>query len=255
MTSAGVASSGFAAQPDPWLGNILGRPALRLTRSASADDWISRLARENLFVTAKIPAADVGSSIYLQSLGFRIVDAMLTFDAARIAAPTADARVRFAQARDRNQVVRIAGTSFEFTRFHLDPAIPKPVACKVKEAWAGNFFDGGRGDGMVVAEQSGAIAGFLQLLWSPGGEELQVDLIAVAPAFARQGLARAMIGFAAANGTGDARHPAGFLVGTQAANVPSVRLYESLGFRLKQSQFVLHHHGRGGTYPASGASC
>ena len=50
------------------------------------------------------------------------------------------------------------------------------------------------------------------------------------------------------------RRPRGLRVGTQAANTPSVRLYESLGFRLSQAQFVLHHHGRGGPYlPKAGA--
>ena len=36
------------------------------------------------------------------------------------------------------------------------------------------------------------------------------------------------------------------IVGTQVANVPSVQLYESLGFRLKSSQYVLHMHVREG---------
>ncbi len=40
------------------------------------------------------------------------------------------------------------------------------------------------------------------------------------------------------------------VVGTQAANTPSVRLYEGLGFRLTSAQLVLHHHGAGGRYPA-----
>lgn len=80
---------------------------------------------------------------------------------------------------------------------------------------------------------------------------LVIDLIAVAPQVARQGLAQEMIAFIAANGTGDGHRPSGLRVGTQAANTPSVRLYESLGFRLVKAQFVLHHHGRGGSYPAS----
>jgi ribosomal protein S18 acetylase RimI-like enzyme len=54
-----------------------------------------------------------------------------------------------------------------------------------------------------------------------------------------------MIVFSAERGTGQAQRPAAIVVGTQAANIPSVRLYESLGFRLRSSQYVLHHHGKG----------
>lgn len=58
-----------------------------------------------------------------------------------------------------------------------------------------------------------------------------------------------MVAYAARHGTGDGRRAEGYGVGTQAANVAAVRLYESLGFRLSQASFVLHHHGRGGSYP------
>jgi hypothetical protein len=52
-----------------------------------------------------------------------------------------------------------------------------------------------------------------------------------------------MIGYAQAHGTDGSRRPRGMLVGTQAANVASLRLYESLGFRMRDAKFVLHHHG------------
>lgn len=251
MTAIPIRGVGFDALPDHWLGALLGRPALRLARSnRPTTGWIDRLSVDELFVTAKLATSEVTASVELQALGFRTVDVLLTFDAAAVAAPGADARVRFARPADRDGVTRIAGSAFQYTRFHLDPAIPGPLADRIKAAWAGNYFDGGRGDGMVVAERDGAIAGFLQLLWSADGSQLLIDLIAVGRDSARQGLARAMIGFAAARGTGDGRQPASLAVGTQAANIPSARLYESLGFRLKQSQFVLHHHGRGGPYPA-----
>jgi hypothetical protein len=37
-------------------------------------------------------------------------------------------------------------------------------------------------------------------------------------------------------------------VGTQAANIPSLRLYESFGFRVCETAYVLHAHvgGKGG---------
>ena len=248
MTTGLPTATGFAIYPDPWLSGIIGRSALRLatTTEAPMGDWKKRLKSDDLFVTAKLPADQVAEANFLQDLGFHIIDTALTFETPRLSAGRSDRNVRFAHASDREAVARLAGTAFVYSRFHLDPALPKALANKVKAAWASNFFAGRRGDGMVVAERDGVLAGFLQLLWA--GPVLVIDLIAVSPQAARQGHARAMIAFAAANGTGDARRPAGFRVGTQAANAPSVRLYESLGFRFKNARFVLHHHGHGGLY-------
>ena len=201
-----------------------------------------------MFVTAKCPLDNIAAVGQLEDAGFRVIDAALTFDAARLLPDAGGKAVRFATAQDRAAVRAIAGRAFRYTRFHLDPALPKALAHGIKAAWADNYFAGQRGDGMVVAEYGGKIAGFLQLLWQ--GETLVIDLIAVEPEAGRMGLATAMIGFAAVNGTGDARRPSSFKVGTQAANTASCRLYENLGFRICASAFVLHHHGAGGGYPA-----
>jgi len=247
MSPAGT-RSGFSARPDAWLTGLLGRPALSIVvANAYACDWQHRLKVEPLFATAKLSVRDIASVGALQDLGFRVVDAALSFTATELVAAKADPRVRFAIAADRDTVVRIAADRLTYSRFHLDPNFPRPLARQLKGAWAGNFFEGRRGDGMVVAERDGRVVGFLLLLWAAG--RLVVDLIAVAADAARQGLARALIGFAARNGTGDGRRADGYSVGTQAANVEAVRLYESLGFRLAQASFVLHHHGQGGHYP------
>lgn len=239
------ANDRYRLQPDAWLSKMLGRPAWTAVAGSGGAAALGELAAPGpQFATAKVAAADTGSAEYLQSAGFRVVDTALTFEAGQLEVPGGSATVRFAVPADRGRVEAIAGSSFRFSRFHLDPHLPKALADKVKAAWAGNWFSGARGDGMVVAEQPvGHVAGFLQLLWAPE-ERLVIDLIAVEPGNARQGLARAMIGYAWARGTGDARRPRGMVVGTQAANVPSIRLYESLGFRLRDAKFVLHHHGR-----------
>lgn len=96
---------------------------------------------------------------------------------------------------------------------------------------------------MVVAELEGKIVGFLQLLWAPR-DELVVDLVAVDAAARGNGLAREMIEYAALHGTGGGRRAAGMRAGTQAANIPSVRLYEGMGFRLASAECVLHYHAR-----------
>jgi ribosomal protein S18 acetylase RimI-like enzyme len=237
---------------DRWLSELMQRPAFRLTDMSACRGLQGLLAEQPLFVTAKCAVSDVASVGQLEDAGFRVIDAALTFDAERLRVDAGRGTVRFATPHDCAAVRAIAGRAFRYSRFHLDPAVPDAIAHRIKAAWAENFFSGQRGDGMVVCEDGGKVVGFLQLVWA--GETLVIDLIAVAPEAARTGLASAMLGFAAANGTGDARRPSSFKVGTQAANTASCRLYENLGFRLSASAFVLHHHGSGGTYPVMAAT-
>ena len=246
-----------ASQPeflvaDPWLSGLLQRPAFRLGNLFAPAGIQELFANKPAFVTAKCPVADTATVVRLQDANFRVIDAALTFNATALHADERREGVRFARPQDRAAVRAIAARAFRYTRFHLDPVLPQALAHGIKAAWVDNFFCGQRGDGMVVAEDAGKIVGFLQLLWS--NKVLVIDLIAVAPEAERQGLASAMIGFAAANGSGDARRPSSFRVGTQAANIASCRLYEHLGFRFCESSFVLHHHGAGGPYPVMAAS-
>jgi ribosomal protein S18 acetylase RimI-like enzyme len=134
-------------------------------------------------------------------------------------------------------VVEVAGRSFKYSRFHLDRAIPAELANKIKAAWVGNYFAGRRGQQMVIALVEGTIGGFVQLLYSQD-KILTIDLIAVAENQRRKGIAGDMIAFAEAE-CGPFEH---IRVGTQIANIPSMRLYEKLGFRVTEAHYVFHYH-------------
>ena len=227
-------------QPDIWLSGALGCPAWKVEREAGGEP-LSRLETVSpSFAYAKLKAGDIAAVSQLADVGFRVVDTALTFDGIITGSPTTD--VRFAVQADRDFVSRIAGRAFRFSRFHLDPLVPNGVADTIKSSWATNYFEGKRGDGMVVAERDNHGIGFLQLLWA-SPDRLVIDLIGVDPAWQGQGIGRAMIQYAAQHGTGNGHVPATMTVGTQAANTPSVRLYESLGFRMTSAQYVMHFHG------------
>ena len=234
----------YSLQADSWLSGVLQRPAWNVVAHGVASTPLAELRRPGAqFATAKVAAVETAEAEALQSFGFRVVDTALSFEAESLSAPERTEGVRFARPGDRAAVEAIAGSAFRFSRFHLDPHLPRALADKVKAGWAGNWFSGARGDGMIVAEDAqGTVAGFLQLIWG-SGERLVIDLVAVRADRARRGLARAMIGHAQAHGTDGSRRPRGMIVGTQAANVASLRLYESMGFRLRDAKFVLHHHG------------
>jgi ribosomal protein S18 acetylase RimI-like enzyme len=215
---------------DAWLSGILGMPAYHLSGAAFSPPG------GQAFVDAKVAVGDAPASAALQAQGFRVVDTNLQFlRPAGVLAP-GPAQVRLAQPTDEKGVRSLAATAFLFDRFHQDPAIGSLVASRLKEEWAGNYFAGKRGDRMVVAEDAAGLCGFLQLLRSPDGDTV-IDLVAVSERSRGRGVARSMIALATrAPDTGAIR------VGTQIANLPSLGLYQALGFRLNSAAYVLHLH-------------
>jgi len=191
------------------------------------------------FCYARVPTHHVRTSWLLERSGFHVVDTGITLETRSLPEHGGEGdRARLARAEDQSMVEEIARRSFIYSRFHLDPNIPKHLADEIKTQWVGNYFRGHRGDYMVVAERAGHIAGFLQLLSAPGNVKV-IDLVAVEKKHRGQGLAEEMIryAFSACGDTTSLR------AGTQSANIVSLSLYEKLGFRIVSTNYVLHHHG------------
>jgi ribosomal protein S18 acetylase RimI-like enzyme len=134
-------------------------------------------------------------------------------------------------------VADIAASSFASSRLHLDPSIAKSVADRSRAEWASNFFAGKRGSVMIVAEDGNEVAAFL-LLIGPVNGLLTIDLIAVRRQSRRLGLGATCIRYAAKHISGVEQ----LRVGTQAANIGSMRFYEGLGFQTAATHYVLHLH-------------
>lgn len=230
---------------DAWLAGILGRAVFRLdlengSAAATEDFGLAGLPEKGpLFVYTKVPAAAVDRIESLERRGFHLVDTQLTFEK-RIEQPKALPRgaVRFSRPADEEAVTETARRSFAFSRFHLDRHIPGETADEIKARWVNNFFRGGRGDALVVAEAGGRVAGFLLLIANGKERSLTIDLVAVDRPCRGSGLATAMIGYAE-------QHLAEYetlRAGTQLANEPSTKLYEAQGFKLKTAAHVFHLH-------------
>jgi ribosomal protein S18 acetylase RimI-like enzyme len=237
----------YSLHEDSWLAAIFGRPVWQVDAKGGGDRLSALKIAGSVFAYAKCEASRVDEVVALSNFGFRVVEMSLTLDGLVSAGSwsrsvSVGQAIRYANLRDRDTVCDLATRAFRFSRFHLDPQVPIGLADRIKGLWARNYFSGERGDGMVVAESDGQVVGFLQLLWGQH-DTLIIDLIGVAPESQGRGLGRAMICHAALNGTGDNRRPTKILVGTQAANSPSMRLYESLGLRVRSAKYVLHYHG------------
>ena len=232
---------------DSWLAEIMGRPAFRVELAdgdAAVGDAIAhhRAERGGAFYYAKIPCTRVAQVGELCAAGFRPIDVNLSFDRGLDAPPMRalppGLTVRACTPADEEGALAVAGSAYRFSRFHLDPEVPLEVAHRIKREWARNYVKGVRGDRLFVAVAGGEVAGFLAALKSDAGAT--IDLVGVAAAHQQRGIGTALAhAFIEHYRTSVPR----LHVGTQAANIPSVKMYERMGFTLANSSYVLHLHG------------
>lgn len=241
--------SNMHVQRDNWLGSVLGRPAFKLVRSAGTDAGENGATISSFFGSeptagfyfAKIPTVDVATVRQLCEFGFRVVDVSVTFE--RKPASYKAGRgvaVRTVRSSDRKAIREIAETGFCYSRFHLDDRLPMVLANRIKREWMESYLQGKRGECVYVAELDDEPIAFLASL----ATEVQpqrcrvIDLIATHPNHRGKGAARSLV----ARFIADSSNYDLLRVGTQVANIPSIRLYESCGFRLAASEYVLHAH-------------
>ncbi|MHB8643771.1 MAG: GNAT family N-acetyltransferase [Gaiellaceae bacterium] len=215
------------------------------------DDWLSdRLGRDvyallgepveppgPALVFAKVPVDDVVRVALLEEAGFRVVDVnvTLTYAGGDCGPPALD--VGPWRTSEAAQLVAIAESSFRFSRFHLDPKISKESADRVKGDWIRGYTEGGRGLELLAARIDQVPVGFLAVLES--GDARIIDLVGVAGAHRGRGVGRALIQAFVHRHHGSGNE---LRVGTQIANVPSLRLYQGLGFTVSEAAYVLHRH-------------
>ena len=223
----------------------MGRAAYRVDADGSTD-WNEVLAhagdQRQAFYFSKIPADRVSVACALARAGFRVVDVNITFAMnapAEARRPLVD--VGECTPRSADAVLDIAGSCFRFTRFHLDPRVDDAVAHRIKREWVRNYVLKKRGDRLFVASVEGKPAGFLAAMVNEhaGSRRAIIDLVGVDTSLHRRGIGESLVNAFVEHYRGSC---GSMVVGTQVANVPSVRLYEKLGFSLIGSEYVFHKH-------------
>lgn len=236
---------------DGWLGAIFGHPVYRLEGDlADAGPRVAEHARRQraALYYAKVDTDRVEDVGGLVAAGFAVVDASVTLGldtqeaATRGETPAGPAgTIREALAEDHEAAMAIAARCFRYSRFHLDPRVGRAVADRIKGEWVRSYVRKQRGEALYVALAEGRPAGFLAVLAADaGGRRVRViDLVGVDVPAQGRGVGEALVRFF----VGRYRQECDELrVGTQAANVPSLRLYEKCGFRVVRTQYVLHLH-------------
>lgn len=232
---------------DDWLAKRLGCNVYQIPSELLLDEGVDyqalmpELQELPVFAYVKIPVDKSHVVDSLIRIGFELVDTNLQFEKVVTNTPTINTgstTIRLAQPGDEQQVVELAKRSFIHSRFHADKAISDSQANEIKADWSRSFFEGERGDAMVVAVNEDRIVGFLLSLLT-ADDCLVIDLITVDENMRGQGLAGAMTWFTQAQFPNAKK----LRVGTQLANIAAAHCYEKLGFVLARSDYVLHYHG------------
>ena len=234
-------------QRDAFLESILDRPAYKINELSEPS--VLKLLndqsykKKGSFFYTKVDCSNVSNLRAFENSGFKIIEENITLgkeggepNLKESFWDSQQYEIRWAQAEDRNFVEDIAQKNFSHDRFHQDQKIDNSVADEIKRQWAGNFFSGKRGDAMIVAPAKNRPVAFLLLFLAK--KHSVIDLIAVCKKHRKKGLSKQMFGYALQNLSDRNR----WIVGTQSTNIPSVKLYESLGFQTIGSQYVLHRH-------------
>lgn len=236
---------------DDWLSDIFGYNVFRcsLTETSETSDHESLPLRmhqcEKALYYAKVPTERIDLVHTLARAGFRVVDVNVTLEwisPGRISEAKEDSIiVQEILPLHYKAVLDIAASSFVYSRFHLDPEVPNQIANTIKRAWVDNYIRKKRGEQLLVGLIRNEPVGFLAVLPATvNGEPCRIiDLVGVHKTYQRRGIGRSLVAHFIREyekGCSSLR------VGTQAANIPSLRLYENLGFRTIETTYVLHAH-------------
>ncbi len=242
-------------EPDRWLSDVLETPSWKVAGIAASTPvselraQLEQHGKSAAFFTAKILTTETQAVANAARVGFRVVDVNMTFDWAPPAETPGAGRAAAATfgtagGDDAVAIENIAAGCFRYTRFHLDDAIGLDRANEIKRQWARNACRG-RAATVYVARLAGSVVGFLAVLESRSlnGSDAIIDLVGVDAAHQGQGIGRGLSHMFVEAWRGRADR---LRVGTQVSNVPAMRLYEKMGFRIAESAYVLHAHVKDG---------
>ncbi len=244
---------------DRWLSSIFGHGVFKIEvessdvaqehNAASVCNQISRHASQQTAAMyyAKVDTNQVTVVRLLGTAGLYAVDVNVKFgiDTGSSPSPPEVSRGPIGEVRPEQYqgVLDIAGSCFQYSRFHLDPFVPDRIANQIKHDWILNYIRKERGEKLFAAKIDEQPVGFLAVLASESQGKLirTIDLIGVSRASQNQGVGKSLVTFFINQYKDQCDF---FQVGTQAANIPSMRLFQKLGFCNVKTQYVMHMHVR-----------
>ena len=226
---------------DQFLTNIFGIKSYKATFLAddTAGEGIPDFPSEKSFVYASVTSTNPGDLRFFIENGFYFVCENQTFLRPLtygISPLKADNTITIRQAlpNDQKELLKIVENNpFVHSRVFADQRIPRDQALKTKLTWLSNFFRGERGTKLLIAEIEGGIAGFNLIIEKEN--QVVIDLIATGLGYKKRGVGSALI-------RAMDRFSKEIQVSTQASNISAINLYIKNGFRLLNTEIMLHRY-------------
>ncbi|MBW3020923.1 GNAT family N-acetyltransferase [Candidatus Woesearchaeota archaeon] len=139
-----------------------------------------------------------------------------------------------------DEIKSIAKKSFKLDRFHIDPFLDDDLADKTREEWIKNIAKG-RGKIFCSFDKNNNINGFLGFKDNIINNELKystIELIAVHQDHQGKGIGKNLINNYLQYLKNNKYKFS--VVGTQAKNIPSIKLYERTGYEIIDSNYTYH---------------
>ena len=239
----------------PWDEEIFGFPVANLElgaeppRTQDLTGFADALAEFSTKTKAQListhaPGDDLSAMAWLVKAGFSPVEFSLTATLTRLQSaklPSSPLPLRKAVPEDLESLCAIAGTAFQFGRYHTDPRFPRELANARYVHWIRSAVESANADDHVfVLEQRGAVAGFMDVVISEGRADLRLGAVdpSISAGFPGAGLSLYFGSVQAAKELGAKSISTKFA----AANTRVLNVFSAMGFRFSKPEVVLHWH-------------
>ena len=187
---------------------------------------------------------DMSSIARLVKAGFSPVEFSLVASLSKLQSanlPTSRVVLRKAVPEDQLSLCAIAGTAFQFGRYHTDPQFPRELANARYVHWIRNALSGSNPDDQVfVLGQPDAVIGFMDVVVSDGRADFR--LAAVDPARSSTSPGAGFLLYAESIRTVLELGARSAITKIASANTQVLNIYSMLGFRFSKPEIVLHWH-------------
>ena len=197
-------------------------------------------------VSTHVRGDDMSTIAFFERSGFSLVEFSVVATLSQLQSAKLGSRgveLRKAVPEDMSSLCAIAGTAFQFGRYHTDPRFPRELANTRYVHWIRNALTGSNPDNYVfVLGQPGVVVGFMDVVISDGRADFRLG--AVDPG---KGLNSPGAGFLLYAESVRAALKLGARSATTkiaAANIRVLNIYSMLGFRFSKPEVVLHWHAR-----------
>lgn len=185
---------------------------------------------------------DMSAIALLERIGFSLVDFSLMATTSRFKtalASSSGTALREATAEDHPSICRIAGTAFQFGRYHTDPRFPRDLANARYVHWMQNALSGANPNNFVfVLGPPREIVGFMDAVICDGRADLRLAAIDLQKSTGFSGILLYADSIRAVQEHG----AKSVLAKVAAANTPVINVLSMLGFQFSSPEATFHWH-------------